>query len=120
MRTLERNKTNIWYVNTGELQDVKDEDGNYTGETKVGYGEPIQSKLHLYPASGDVKERMFGKDVDIDMVTVSESVVLKKDTLIFLSEPTGEYDKTYDYKVKYILKSLNSYQYGLKGRIGNG
>lgn len=117
MRTLELNKTNLWYVNPNESEeiDVIDEDGHFTGEKTKVYGLPKKIRLHLYPATGDILEREFGKNIDVDMVTTSNEV-LEKDTLIYYEFPNGDYNTTYDFKISHILKSLNSYQYGLRGR----
>lgn len=118
MRTLELNKSSLWYVKPDGIEvKLKDEDGYYTGEIEIQYEEPSEIRLHLYPASGEIKEQTFGLSVDIDMITSSTDVVLEKNGLIFINEPTDNYDVTYDYKVGSILKSLNSYQYGLKGRM---
>ena len=117
MRTLERNKTTLWYVNPSDatMIDVIDEDGYFTGEKEMVYGVPKEIRLHLYPATGDIVERVFGKNVDIDMVTTSNEI-LSQDSMIFYKLPLGNFDTTFDFKIKFILKSLNSYQYGLKGR----
>lgn len=117
MRTLDRNKTSVWYVTPSQEVELKDDDGYYTGEIGFEFGTPIEVQLPLYPASGEIKEQLFGTDAAVDMISVSNDVVLEKNTLIFLSEPIGDYDTTYDYKVSSIMKSLNTYNYGLKGRI---
>ena len=70
----------------------------------------------LYPATSEVLEESFGVTSKLDMITTS-NVQLKKQSLIFLSEPIGDYDLTYDFKVTMILPSLNHTQYGLRGRI---
>lgn len=117
MRTLEINKIDIWYVNPSEKVDVIDDDGYFTGETNIIFGEPKSTRLMLYPASGDIVERLFGTDTSIDMIATSTNLVLEEGTLLFLSEPIDNFEETYDYKLSKILKSLNNYQYGLKGRI---
>lgn len=142
MRTLERNKRTFLYVTKIGEQELLDEDGNNTGEVKALYSYPQKIRLGLYPATGKVVERDFGKYLDIDMVCVSNEI-LRKNTLLFkyrpqyqisteeilydledisltwkqLSELLEEQSLNYDYSVVKILKSLNSYQYGLKGRI---
>lgn len=117
MRTLDRNKTSVWYVTPSQEVELKDDDGYYTGEIGFEFGTPIETRLSLYPANSEIKEQLFGTDASVDMVSVSNEVVLEEDTLIFLSEPIGDYDRTYDYKVSSIMKSLNTYNYGLKGRM---
>lgn len=117
MRTLNINKTTVWYVDyLGEVE-VKDENGFYTGELEIQYTKPKKVKLNISAGSSKVKEEIFGVDNDIDLVCSSESIKLSKGSLIFLDEPVGNYDRTYDFKVSAIFKSLNHYTYGLKGKL---
>lgn len=116
MRTLELNKIDIWVVEPLGEVDVTDDDGLFTGEKEFTYSTPKKIRLHLYPASGDVLENTFGISAKLDYVT-STSLVLDKKSLLFFSEPIGDYDITYDLKVSKMLKSLSHTTYGLEGRI---
>ena len=116
MRTLEKNKVDMWYVNPTTETQVVDVNGDYTGEKELNYSIPTSIRLHLYPSTGEVVLKTFGKEINVDMVSVS-NIELEKNTLLFFTEPTEKFDTTYDYNVTAILKSLNNYQYGLKGRI---
>lgn len=116
MRTLDKNKTKLWVVNSSGTTEMIDSDGFYTGEVVKSYGVPSTIYLHLYPSGGEITEKLFGKDSSFDMLAVSNNVILTKDSLLFLDEPLSNYDITYDYRVSEILKSLNTYNYGLKKR----
>lgn len=118
MRTLELNKSNLWYVKPDGIEvDLKDEDGYYTGEVGIEYEKPIKIRLHLYPATGEIKEETFGLSSNVEMISSSTNVRLDKNGLVFNKKPIDNYDTTYDYKVSEILESLNSFTYGLKGRV---
>lgn len=114
MRTLELNKTKLWYVEKiGEIE-VKDEDGYYTGEVEPEYSEPKSIRLHLYPASGKILQDTFGISTELDFIT-STNTKLNRDVLLFDEKPTpGNFDK-YNYHIDSVLISLNTYTYGLKG-----
>ena len=115
MRTLELNKSNLWYVEyIGEVE-VLDEDGLYTGEVEIAYSEPKAIRLHLYPATGEVVDRTFGRELKLDMLTNSNEVLTEM-SLLFLEKPVGNYEATYDYRVSAIMGSLNTIQYGLVSR----
>lgn len=116
MRTLEKNKISLWLVNPTGFTDKVDPNGLYTGDVIRTYSTPIEIRLTLYPATGMIVESIFGHNVDIDMVSVTTDIVLTPDSLLFETQPTGDYLKTYTYKVNRILKSLNNYVYGLKRR----
>ena len=117
MRTLELNKVEVWYVETMGEVDLLDEDGYFTGEKEFGFSTPKKIRLSLYPGNGVIGEQLFGTTSNLDMISVSESNLLSKNGLLFYTKPNSDYDTTYDLKVNKILKSLNSYNYGLKGRM---
>lgn len=116
MRTLVKNKRPLWLVNITGTTDKTDSDGNYTGEVVPTYSTPVKIMIDYLPSNGAVVEQIFGKDYSCDMVAVSNDVVLTKNSLLFYSQPSSNYDKTYDLKVKDIKPSLNTYYYGLVGR----
>ena len=113
MRTLEKNKVDVWYSNPSSITDEVDSDGNYTGEKIKVYSTYTKTRLMLYPFGGTVLEQIFGKDASLDMVALSNTLSFTKDTLLFLSQPVSNYDVSYDYRVNNIMHSLNTYQYGL-------
>lgn len=116
MRTLEKNKIAIWYVNSTTYTDETDDDGFYTGEKVPVFGTPTKVYINLYPSNSEIVGQIFGKDSSFDMIACSMDIVFENDTLIFLTEPSLNYDTTYDYFVDKISKSLNVYQYGLRKR----
>lgn len=117
MRNLNKNMIKMWAVDvTGEV-DVVDSESNFTGEVTNTYGSPYEIFINALPSNADIIEQIFGKDASVDKIAVSNTVVLKKDTLLFDSEPVSNFYTTYSYSVSAINKSLNSYRYGLRGRI---
>lgn len=117
MRTLERNKLKLWYVEPIENVEVVDSDGYYTGETKSSFGTPKVIYLNIYPYNGDINSDIFGKNKSFDMIGISNNLDLKENGLLFLSEPIVNKYLDYDYTVSAIKKSLNTTQYGLRGRV---
>ena len=119
MRTLELNKSILWYVKQTGSTKKTDSDGYYTGETVPTFSVPTQIKIALYPSNGSVTERIFGKDASLDMIGVSNDVVLDETCLLFTTQPSvgQDYFTTYDYSVSTIKQSLNTYNYGFKRRV---
>lgn len=117
MRNLEKNKIKLWLVNPATMVDEVDSDGFYTGQKIATYGTPTQISIILYPSNSTISEQLFGKDCSFDMISVSNSIVLQKYSMLYYVQPTTKFDTTYDYKVDEIAHSLNTYGYGLKGRI---
>lgn len=113
MRTLELNKTKLWYVEKiGEIE-VKDEDGYYTGEIVPEYSEPKSIRLHLYPASGKILQDTFGISTELDFIT-STNTKLNRDVLLFDDKPTSSTLDKHNYYIDSVLISLTTYTYGIK------
>ena len=56
MRTLERNKIELFIVEPDKVEDIYDEDGYFTGEKELKYSEPKKIRINLYPVTGRAKE----------------------------------------------------------------
>ena len=115
MRTLEINKVDMWYVEPLGTTDVVDDDGFSTGELERTFSEPTKIRIPLYPASGKITNEAFGNHAVIDMITTT-SDKLPKSALLFESEPEGDYENTYSYRIDEVSESLNINRYGLTGR----
>lgn len=89
MRTLNINKKDIWYTLKLGEKPLLDDEGYDTGEIEDVYTKPIKTKLHLYPATGDVVQKTFGKELDVDMIT-STNIMFKKDTILSTNNPDAK------------------------------
>ena len=116
MRTLEKNKTALWYVEPIGMIEEVDGDGNYTGEVVANFSTPTLIKIHLYPAVGSVIEQPYGKDSNFDMMGIGSTVELSEHGLLFYEQPFADYELSYDYAIESVFKSLNVTRYGLRRR----
>ena len=117
MRDLERNRTSLWMVLPIEKVDIIDSDGFFTGEKTTVYSTPTKISISLYPADGKLVEEIFGRDVILDKIGISTSLDLVKEAYFYTTEPTSNFDTTYDYILSNIKPSLNVTNYGFKRRI---
>lgn len=112
MKALKRNKRTFWYCLYGTETELTDSDGNYTGETAIGYGAPVECKANISPATGQSNVEMFGNLTDYDRVIVSDdtSLPIDENTVLFIdSTPTnGAGEAGYDYIVRRVARSINS------------
>lgn len=116
MRTLAKNKVKLWLVTPLTSSPLLDGGGFDTGESTMTYSVPSIIYISLYPSGGNISEQIFGKDVSLDMVSVSCEIALSVDDLLFLTEPVDNFGTTYDYRLSNIKKSINSYSYGFRNR----
>lgn len=108
MKCLKRNKRKFWYSLYLSEVELVDADGNYTGETGVGYADPVECMANISPATGQSNLEMFGNLTDYDRVIVSDDTTLPIDenTVIYIDkDPT---QGVYDYTVRRVAKSINS------------
>ena len=112
MRTLQRNKRDVWYaLYLGETE-VVDADGNYTGEVSIEYSDPVHIRANVSPATGQTNMEMFGNFTDYSRVVVTDEVDIPVDenSIMWIdTEPVeGAGIEGYDHIVKRIARSFNS------------
>ena len=111
MRNLKRNQQTIWYsllsVSTGE-----DEWGN-TEDIK-DYGEVSSINICVSANKGEVNEQAFGTDLDYDREMITHDMDCPIDEYTHLWIDGRDTDKTHNYIVKAVSKSLNCIKYAIK------
>ena len=108
MRALKRNKRTFWYALYLEEVELVDSDGNYTGETGVGYSDPVECKANISPATGQSNLEMFGNLTDYDRVIVSDDTTIPIDENSVIWIEADPLKDAYNYTVRRVAKSLNS------------
>lgn len=116
MRCLKRNKVSFYYANIIGSEEVTDENGYKTGETRLIYDKPKELTANISVAQGEVVFQLFGGNESYDKIIVSDDVnipineysVLWIDTVPLFDEISKEVITPNDYIVKKIARSLNS------------
>lgn len=113
MRCLERNKQTFYYCLFG-VSEQKDIYGN----TVKSFGEAVEMKANISPATGAVQVEQFGTAVEYDKVIVTDDVncPIDENTVLFIDkEPefTQSGRPIHDYVVKRVARSLNSVSYAV-------
>ena len=107
MRTLQRNKRTIWYALYNGVTEVVDEDGNYTGEQEVSYGEPIQARMNVSGGRGQAEIELFGVDNPFTRTAVTDDLTTTFNTdTIFWFEADPETDP-HNYRCTGISRTIN-------------
>lgn len=116
MRILQRSAQPIWYrLYTGiEPYTVTDEWGNLveTGESSIGYADPVEFRASVSPASGVSNVEQFGDLDNYDHVIVTDDMACPIDehSLIYIdSVPTLSNGlwSPHNYVVRRVAKSVN-------------
>lgn len=142
MRTLTRNKQDVYYALYDKTIDTTDEYGNLTGESTVTYSDVKLLKANVSPAKGDSQLTQFGinddytrtivtdKELPIsetskvwigykklkpyDAMNDSEGDVFIKDGKIQTIREGKFVEVPYNHAVVKVAKSINSVTYALK------
>lgn len=134
MRGLKRNQKTLYYQLYASNIPVyeTDLDGNIvtdpitgelllTGETKVGYSDPVEFRANVSAARGEANTDPFGIDLSYDktMVTCDMDLPIDELSTLFVDKKPefdtgGNLTNTADYKVVKVGKSLNSALYAIK------
>ena len=96
MRTLQRNKRDIWYALYNGVTDAVDDDGNYTGEQVVSYGTPTAARMNVSGGRGQAEIELFGVDNPFTHTAVTDDLTTNftTDTIWWFGiepGPTAEY-----------------------------
>lgn len=116
MRCLKRNKVSFYYANIIGSEEVTDDNGYKTGETRLIYDKPKELTANISVAQGEVVFQLFGGNESYDKIIVSDDVnipvneysVLWIDTVPLFDEISKEVITPNDYIVKKIARSINS------------
>ena len=140
MRLLEKNKQNLKYaLQVGEVPIYeRDEYGNIiyievdgqkipveTGETEVGYSNPVDFRGNIAMSGGEAEAKSFGVDIsDYDAILLMEKdrIPIDETSIIWHTSEVKYIDKqntivdskSADYAVKRVQPSLNFTRYLLK------
>ena len=107
MRTLQRNKRTIWYALYNGVTEVVDEDGNYTGEQAVSYGEPIQARMNVSGGRGQAEIELFGVDNPFTRTAVTDDLttLFNTDTIFwFEADPLTD---PHNYRCTGVARTIN-------------
>lgn len=105
-------KRTFWYLPFVRSEDIRDEYLNLTGERRVIYGEAVECKGNISPASGLSQTEMFGNLDSYDKVISplpNDFPITENDVLFIDKSPEYDNDNNplYDYKVRRVARSLN-------------
>ena len=109
MRDLKINQQTVYYQ-LCVPKSVEDKNGNKIN----GYpNPPIKARFSVSPNTGEASMQPFGRDVDYDceMTTHDMSVEIDEYSRIWINRDP---DKSYNYIVKKVARSINCIKYALK------
>ena len=111
MRDLKRNQQTIWY-SLLNVSACEDEWGN-TEDIKT-YGEPVAMKINVSGNKGEVSQQAFGTDLKYDREMSTHDMNCPIDEYAHLWIDGRDINKTHNYVVKAVSKTLNCIRYAIE------
>lgn len=113
MRTLNRNKREIYYALYLDEQPILDGDGFETGESEATYGAVTELKLNVSAAGGEEAANVFGGFTNYSRtITVAGQCEMDENSIVwFNADPETE---PYNYIVVLKADSKNGVMYALR------
>ena len=117
MRTLRRNKQDIYYALYVGSNDSVDEYGDNNGEPTAVYTDPVKLEdgANVSASRGTADSELFGIDLDYSRTICIEDIncPIKEDSILWIGRvPDGT--TKHNYIVKAVAISLNSTVYAIK------
>jgi len=122
MRSLERNKQKIYYALFDKKTEIRDEDGNATGEFEVTYKTPVEYHINVSAARGTADVEQFGINTVYSKTMETNDLACPIDEYAALwigkeaFETVGQVTTVtpHNYVVVMVAKSINSISYAIK------
>ena len=121
MRSMERNKQDIWYALYQSKIPILDEENNETGEYQTGYSNPVKFRIRVSPNKGDSSDEVFGKSLDYDCVmnTTDRNFPIDEYSILWINtvpniKEDGSTDTPHDFTVVRVAKDINEWMFAIK------
>lgn len=114
MRIMAKNSRLVEISHYIGLEEMQDEEGYLSGESKVAYTEPVQVRANVSAAVGDTDSQQFGNFTAYDKVLIfaDSNLPITEHSILWIDE--SDTAKPHDYVVCRIAKSLNTLAVSVK------
>lgn len=118
MRLLRRDLSTVWYCNFIRKEKIVDENGYFTGETRVIYTKPKKLLANISHPAMFSRVTMFGESIDYDktLITTDTKADFDEHSVFFIDKPVTYNDgnPVYDYNSRRVSKTPNYIAVALK------
>ena len=121
MRTTQRDKRTIYYALYTGVTEVKDSDGNYTGEQIDSYAAPIEARMNISGGRGQAEIELFGIDNPFTRAAVTDDLETPFNTDTVFWFETDPVTEEHNYRCTGVARTINQVVIALSevGRSGD-
>lgn len=129
LKDLRINQVPFWYQQFVGEEDILDEDGNLTGETRKVYSNPVEAWARISPNTGQAESSPFGINTDYDKaISTVQNLPIDEFSRLFIDvvpviNADGSTDTEPDYRCVVPKKDLQQNVWAIKkirAAIGDG
>ncbi len=107
MRIVNRNKRPVAYARYAGSEELKDSQGNYTGEYEVSYTKPVKTLMNVSGGRGQADISLFGLTQTFSRTAATDDLDTQFDTqTVFWVEKDPDTDP-FDYRVVAVARTIN-------------
>ena len=121
MRTTQRDKRTIYYALYLGVTEVKDSDGNYTGEQIDSYAAPVKARMNISGGRGQAEIELFGIDNPFTRTAVTDDLETPFNTDTVFWFETDPVTEEHNYRCTGVARTINQVVIALSevGRSGD-
>lgn len=107
MRTVKRNKRPVAYAFYEGVTELKDADGNLTGEYEVSYTAPVSTLMNVSGGRGQADIALFGLTQTFARTATTEDLDTPFNTQTVFWVETDRDTEPFDYRVVAVSRTIN-------------
>lgn len=107
MRTVQRDKRPVAYAYYSGIQELTDENGDYTGEYDVEYSAPIKTLMNVSGGRGQADVALFGLTQNFSRTAVTQDLETDWNTEMVMWVERNPDTESYDYRIAAVARTIN-------------
>ena len=107
MRTTQRDKRPVAYASFSDIQELTDENGDYTGEYDVEYSEPIKTLMNISGGRGQADIALFGLTQNFSRTATTQDLETPWNTEMVMWVERDPDTEPFDYRIVAISRTIN-------------
>ena len=107
MRTVKRNKRPVAYAFYNGVTELRDDDGNLSGEYEVSYTEPVKTLMNVSGGRGQADIALFGLTQTFARTATTEDLTTPFNTQTVFWVETDPNTEPFDYRVAAVSRTIN-------------
>ena len=107
MRTVKRNKRPVAYAFYNGVTELRDDDGNLSGEYEVSYTEPVKTLMNVSGGRGQADIALFGLTQTFARTATTEDLTTPFNTQTVFWVENDPDAEPFDYRVVAVSRTIN-------------